>query len=339
MPPKKVTMPTFSPSPLLRHPHTQTITSSILGKKRFSAAFSKLEKRSLAVKTQDYGVLQADVHKPNKAAMPTIFLLHGWEGSKDSGYILRAALFFAAQGYGLIRLNFRDHGDSHHLNNEPFNSARLLEVKQAITTLCQQEKIRDFHLLGFSLGGNFSIRLLAETDKTFCPLSAMSICAPIEPMKTSWDIENGWRVYHDYFVKKWHRSIKLKYRYYPELLRHMNDLYSDPYKQKKPSLNDMNEAFVPLHTDYDEVEHYFNSYRISPDLLAGIQTPCLILYAEDDPIIKAEHYEALQESGEKNPSVSIEAQRYGGHCGFIQNLKLDSFIEPRALAFFKAQEG
>jgi len=49
-----------------------------------------------------------------------IILLHGWEGSSSSAYILSAGDFFIISGFPICRLNLRDHGDSHHLNEGLF---------------------------------------------------------------------------------------------------------------------------------------------------------------------------------------------------------------------------
>ena len=54
-----------------------------------------------------------------------VVMLHGWEGSADSTYILSVAPKLIAAGYSVFRLNFRDHGDSHHLNRELFHSCRF----------------------------------------------------------------------------------------------------------------------------------------------------------------------------------------------------------------------
>ena len=62
-------------------------------------------------------------------------LLHGWEGSSDSLYLLSLAQPLFEAGYDVARLNLRDHGDSHHLNEEIFHSCRIAEVVGAVRGL------------------------------------------------------------------------------------------------------------------------------------------------------------------------------------------------------------
>ena len=62
-------------------------------------------------------------------------LLHGWEGSAQSLYVLSLAQTLHAAGFDVVRLNLRDHGDTHHLNRELFHSCRLPEVVGAVRRL------------------------------------------------------------------------------------------------------------------------------------------------------------------------------------------------------------
>jgi len=65
--------------------------------------------------------------KENKSK-GTVMLLHGWEGSIGSAYILSAGRHLFENGYSVFRLNFRDHGNSHHLNEGLFYAALIDEV-------------------------------------------------------------------------------------------------------------------------------------------------------------------------------------------------------------------
>src|SRR5512138_433779 len=60
--------------------------------------------------------------QPQETPLGLVILLHGWEGSAESTYIRHSGRFFHEHGYAVFRLNFRDHGDSHHLNEGIFYS-------------------------------------------------------------------------------------------------------------------------------------------------------------------------------------------------------------------------
>jgi len=85
-------------------------------------------------------------------------LLHGWEGRSESTYIQLLADTLYRQGVSIARLNFRDHGNTHHLNRGLFHSCRLDEVADAVRAVQDQWQPQQLFLAGFSLGGNFAIR-------------------------------------------------------------------------------------------------------------------------------------------------------------------------------------
>jgi predicted alpha/beta-fold hydrolase len=58
----------------------------------------------------------------------TVLLIHGWEGSSSSNYIINTGGYLFQRGYDIIRLNLRDHGESHHLNKGLFKSTLLDET-------------------------------------------------------------------------------------------------------------------------------------------------------------------------------------------------------------------
>src|SRR2546430_9109651 len=97
--------------------------------------------------------LQCFVSSPAPGGGPVV-LLHGWEGSADSLYVLSLAQQLFAQRFAVVRLNLRDHGDTHHLNRELFHSCRLPEGIGAVRALQQHFAGTALRLVGFSLGGN-----------------------------------------------------------------------------------------------------------------------------------------------------------------------------------------
>ena len=98
---------------------------------------------------------RADQRPPRGLAV----LIHGWEGSSDSLYQLSTAHYLRQRGFDVFRLNLRDHGPSHHLNPELFHSNRIDEVVTAVARI--GEMFPDVPLLlgGYSLGGNFALRV------------------------------------------------------------------------------------------------------------------------------------------------------------------------------------
>ena len=76
-------------------------------------------------------------------------LLHGWEGSVNSNYIVANGIRLYKAGFDVFRLNFRDHGDTHHLNPGIFHSCRLDEVINALRDLQNRLEARSWFLAGY----------------------------------------------------------------------------------------------------------------------------------------------------------------------------------------------
>ena len=76
------------------------------------------------------GAFTAQKTRPQPRGLAVLF--HGWEGSVDSTYVLQTGSRLLADGWDIFRLNFRDHGDSHGLNEALFHSCRIDEVVHAL---------------------------------------------------------------------------------------------------------------------------------------------------------------------------------------------------------------
>ena len=112
-------------------------------------------------------------------------LLHGWEGSADSMYVLSLGSYLFELGCDVYRLNFRDHGPSHHLNEEIFHSCRLDEVVGAVRAIQRAIPQPRVTIAGFSLGGNFALRVAARAPAAGITLErAIAICPVLRPHST-----------------------------------------------------------------------------------------------------------------------------------------------------------
>src|SRR6201996_9749140 len=101
---------------------------------------------------------------PNSTGRPAV-ILHGWEGSAQSLYILSLSQQLFDRGYEVLRLNMRDHGETHHLNPELFHSCRLSDVVGALRAIQNLYPAQAMRLAGFSLGGNFILRAAAQAGE------------------------------------------------------------------------------------------------------------------------------------------------------------------------------
>ena len=291
--------------------HLQSILPSILphGRLRRHAAAMLDASRELILDCGEQVRLQAFHSAPARPVGRLVILLHGWEGSAESYYIVALANRLFAQGVDVVRLNLRDHGNTHHLNEGIFHSCRLPEVCGAVASLQARFPGQPPWLAGFSLGGNFALRVAASDDTRVGELSgAVAVSPVLHPDSAMLAMERGLPVYQQYFVRKWRRSLRRKQQLWkPELVREDIFGYGD--------LRRMTDVLVRDHTQFPAMTDYLDGYAITGSRLATLKAPAVILAALDDPIIPAEDLRRLAVS----PLLSVVTTAHGGHMGFLES--------------------
>ncbi|WP_374012792.1 YheT family hydrolase [Pseudoxanthomonas koreensis] len=316
-----LTVDDFRPIGLLRNPHLQSVLgASALRRRRGLRALAA----SGAVTTEyilDGGGdarLQAwHSRRPDVARAGTVLLLHGWEGSADSGYMRLTAARLLACGFEVVRLNFRDHGDTHHLNAELFHSNRLDEVVHASADLVCRLRVRDLSIAGYSLGGNFALRVGLRAQAAGLPLRRIAaVCPLVDPARTMDCMERGPAIYDWYFRRKWRRSLQRKRALFPER-------YDYDDATLALDLRSLTGWLAQRYAGFGSVDAYFDSYSIAGSRLAGLRVPTHILMAQDDPVIPCSDLRQWR----LPESAQLELAPWGGHCAFIENLAGDGFAE------------
>jgi predicted alpha/beta-fold hydrolase len=249
-------------------------------------------------------------------------LLHGWEGSADSLYLLSLAQLLHQRGYDVVRLNLRDHGGTHALNRELFHSCRLPEVVGAVARLQALFPGHRLLLAGYSLGGNFCLRVGARARAAGIRIERIvAACPVLDPATTLHALEHGPAIYRNYFLYKWRRSLRLKQAAWP-------DHYDFGEMIRDPSLTAMTERMVLKFTDFPDLATYLGGYAITDGVLESLESPAHIFISEDDPMIHTRDLARLA----RPESLEITVTPQGGHCGFMDGLSGPSWIDRRIAA-------
>jgi len=303
-----------------RNQHTQSLLASF-----------KLRRNSVKRKAKDLiqnsqekiiqckdGVKLQSFYTPHKNSdAPLAILIHGWEGSHESLYLLSAANTLYQNGFTVIRLNLRDHGTSHHLNQELFHSNRLDEVIQAVQSIQNEYGPNKTLLCGFSLGGNFALRVTNHANAHGIQLDqTLAFCPALDPEDILVKLETSLSLYIKYFMYKWKRSIRKKQEIFPDIYHLDDDLQTD-------SMRELTEKLVKFYGDYETINDYFDGYNICNNRLNQITTPTTIVMSKDDPIIDYHGIYTLP----NNDNLKKYLTNHGGHCGYIKNRKLDSWMD------------
>jgi predicted alpha/beta-fold hydrolase len=312
----------FRPRPWLRNPHLQSVLASsgvrrMLFRRRREALGRDATEHILdcgaGVRLQGFHTRQQLCARPRAL----VVLLHGWEGSVQSSYLVHTGSRMLAEGCDVFRLNFRDHGATHHLNRELFHSCRIDEVVGAVGDVARRFPERPLVIGGYSLGGNFALRVALRAPAAGIPLAwTFAVCPVISPHAGLASIENAPWFYHSYFMRKWRRSLRRKQQLFPQ-----SELFSRA--ELYGSMRELTRNMVQRHTEFGTLDNYLDGYSIAGARLAGLSVPATILTAADDPVIPVAEFRELKLA----PATELTIVPHGGHCGFIRDLSLRSWAE------------
>ncbi len=314
----------FRPAPYLRNGHLQTILASsslrAWGKKSLCDAARE------TILTSSGGDRLLGFYSPqlSEKSRGLVVLLHGWEGSVASTYMLCTGNALFRRGYDIFRLNFRDHGDSHHLNQGIFYAVLLEEVFQAVHRLCSESTGIPVFLTGFSLGGNFALRIARKTLET--PIANLRHVAAVSPVLNPAESTariDRYPLIRMYFLKNWLKSLNKKQKLFPAIYD-----FSDIASLK--TIQAVTDQLLQKYSDFDSASDYFREYSLLKNALKDLPVPTTLITAADDPIIPVEDFYKL----ELSPRTQLVIQAFGGHNGFIDGFFLRSWYEQRLADLF-----
>jgi hypothetical protein len=165
------------------------------------------------------------------------------------------------------------------------------------------------------------LRVAAHAEAKHLPIErVIAVCPVLDPSVTMNTLENGFPLYHSYFVRKWTRSLAIKQSAWP-------DHYDFAELLRVRNLREMTRLLVASHTEYPSMDDYLAGYAITGDRLTTLAAPAHVFVALDDPIIEAQDLPRLA----RVPGLAITTTAHGGHCGFIENLGDSSWVDRRVL--------
>lgn len=314
----------FNPPWYLRSGQIQTILASTplraRGKNPVRDAAEEITiKTPQGIRLQGYHSAQDSATTPG-----LVILLHGWEGSADSTYIACTGRALYRRGYDIFRLNFRDHGSSHHLNSGIFYAVLLEEVFQAVEQISRIMEEKPVFLVGFSLGGNFALRIARQMNHA--PIKNLrhivAISPVLDPEKATVTIDRQTMI-RKYFLKKWLQSLQIKQGLFPETYD-----FSELYKLN--TIMAVTDKMIEKYSDYNSASEYFKGYSILNDAIADLPVSTTIVTAADDPIIPVDDFYELK----LNQRTELIVHAHGGHNGFIDGFFLKSWYEQKLADWF-----
>ena len=311
-----IVVSTFRPPPLLRNGHLQTIIPLLL-KRRFVTAFRR---QRLELEDGDFLELDWAIVRQEKLAI----LSHGLEGSSEDAYIRGMADRLVEHGWDVLAWNNRGCGTELNRLVRSYHGGETTGLKAIIDVAAA--KYATIALIGFSLGGNFTLKYLGERGSHPAVRAGIAISTPVDLESSAVAIDRRWcnRLYRRRFVSGILAKYELMARQFPDRLNASGS-------RKIRTLREFDDFYTaPVHGFRDAIDYWRKSS--AKHYLSHIRVPTLLLNARDDPFLKKESFPFAE--AEQNPHLFLETPKSGGHVGFIDSiLNVTPWHEQRASEF------
>ena len=228
-------------------------------------------------------------------------------------------------GFDVLAWNFR--GCSAEMNRQLrfYHSGATDDLDTVIRHAVHNRGYQEVFLVGFSLGGNITLKYLGEGAPHDSIKKAVVFSVPLH-LKSSCEKISlpANRIYSNRFLKSLKSKILTKARF-----RH--ELDTSALGQIK-TLADFDDRYTaPLHGFRDAADYYERCSSIR--FVDRISTPTLIINTMNDPFLSQECFPSARL--QDHPFVKLQIPNRGGHVGFTQFNKNGLYwSEERALEFF-----
>lgn len=296
----------FEPHPLLRNPHLATVTAAYLPR-----TVSSLPVTERLFEVEPGTRLRAKCHwQENSQQHPTLVLVHGFEGSSESPYMLGTALKAFDAGFNVLRMNQRNCGGTEHLTPTLHNAGLSADCRAVLDELVERDALPEIFFAGYSVGGNLVLKMAGElgpnAPQEFRGLCAVSPCLDLASCSKGSGLPRN-LLYEWYFLRCVRSTLEKKAALFPER-------YCVDELPRVSTLREWHEVVTAPAFGYrDAAEYYREASALR--VVRHIRVPTLIVTAQDDPFIP---FESFQDPAiAANRFITLVAPERGGHCAFI----------------------
>jgi hypothetical protein len=253
---------------------------------------------------------------------------HGLEGSSRAKYVRGMATALLKRGWDILAWNFRGCGDEPNRLPSFYHSGKTDDLELVIRHAMAVSPAKQIDLIGFSLGGNLTLKYIGERGRAIDPVihRAIAFSAPCELACSSAELSK-WqnRIYMERFLKTLRSKVVAKHEQFPEAL----DVTGVAAMRTFAQFDDRFTA--PLHGFEDAADYWMRSS--SRQYLKNISVPTLLINAANDPILGPDCYPFPE--AEQNGSFFLEVPAEGGHVGF--GAGKEYWSEKRAVDFLSGR--
>lgn len=292
----------YQPPLLFKNPHLQTIFANRV------RPIGRLPYIRERISTPDLDFLDLDWVK--QGSQKLLILTHGVEGSSLEYHVIGMAKAFLGQGFDILAWNHRGCSEEPNLLARAYHMGSSDDLYTVIQHVSQTTSYASIVLIGFSLGGNVTLKYLGESSDHIpsniqCAVLFSTPCHIYSSISAVSTQKN--QIYHHLFMRSLIRKFKQK------ALRHPNQLSTECLFEIS-NFTEFDRLLTAPLNGFSSSEEYWQQASSIP-YLPRVNIPSLIINAEDDPLLSP--VSSPKDIAKNHPHLYLEIPKHGGHCGFV----------------------
>lgn len=293
----------FTPDLPFRNPHFNTIYRPLFMK-------DTINYHRKRVTTWDNDFIDLDFSFIGSKTL--ILLIHGLEGSSNSNYMITTSKELNKNGYDTVCMNLRGCSGEDNLLLGTYHSGKTDDVDFIINYLCQEYEYKNILIVGFSLGGNLTLKYLGEYDTIPEQIKGgIAISVPIDLTASQAELSKFKnKIYLTEFLRTMKLKLLKKSEIFPEFKLDKKLLF------KATRFRHIEKQYTVPVFGFKSSEDYWEKASSKP-YIPHIKHTTLLINSLDDSFLTKECYPYRE--AENSNNFYLLTPNYGGHVGFLSS--------------------
>ena len=298
----------YNPPFLLKSKHFNTIIPALFRK------VSDINYKRHRIETPDEDFIDFDIS--TVGANTTAIISHGLEGNSHKPYVKGMVKMLNENGIDAVATNFRACSGEPNRLLSSYHIGKTDDLALLIDYLQTFHRYKNIILIGFSLGGNITLKYLGEMGSKLSSeiKLAIAISVPCDLKASAMQLGTFSNFLYQF---RFLRSLKKKALFKIEKFK--NSGISSGAIKKCRNFYQYDNLFTAPVSGFNDAEDYWSKCSCK-QFLEAIAIPTLIINALDDPFLTPACYPYAE--AENNSNIQLEVPRFGGHVGFMSDLRM-----------------